>query len=113
MDIDGGDDVWRQLSILHEPVIPQVLERFGNGPKDPVPTLDLLDIVLKHKAYAARYSEYWASTVKHTGSGRAVDAVILPVAPHAAVIPGEYFHYGQYSCRCTARSRLAQATQGL
>ncbi|EXU97172.1 amidase domain protein [Metarhizium robertsii] len=89
LDIDGGDDVWRQLNILHEPVIPQVSERFGNGPKDPVPTLELLDIVLKHKAYVARYLEYWASTVKHTGTGRAVDAVILPVAPHAAVIPGD------------------------
>ncbi|KAK9443548.1 general amidase [Metarhizium brunneum] len=88
LDTDGGDDVWRQLNILYEPVIPQVSQHFGNGPKDSVPTLELLDIVLKHKAYAARYLEYWASTVKHTGTGRAVDAVILPVAPHAAVIPG-------------------------
>lgn len=75
-------------------MIPQVSERFGSGPKDPVPTLKLLDIVLKHKAYVARYLEYWASTIKYTGTGRAVDAVILPVAPHAAVVPGEYYHYG-------------------
>ncbi|EFY89514.1 general amidase [Metarhizium acridum CQMa 102] len=94
LDTGGGDDVWRQLNILHEPVIPQVSERFGNGPKDPVPTLELLDIVLKHEAYVARYLKYWASTITQTGTGRAVDAVILPVAPHAAVVPGEYYHYG-------------------
>lgn len=38
--------------------------------------------------------EYWNSTVKLTGTGRPVDTVIMPVAPHAAVIPDKYFHYG-------------------
>ncbi|KFG81149.1 hypothetical protein MANI_026556 [Metarhizium anisopliae] len=88
----SGDTVIEWEPPSHEEALAlNVSERFGNGPKDPVPTLELLDIVLKHKAYVARYLEYWASTDKHTGTGRAVDAVILPVAPHAAVIPGEYF----------------------
>lgn len=29
-------------------------------------------------------------------SGRPVDAVIMPVAPHAAVIPGKWRHYGKF-----------------
>ena len=28
--------------------------------------------------------------------GQIVDAVIMPVAPHAAVIPGKYYHVGVY-----------------
>ena len=28
--------------------------------------------------------------------GQVVDAVIMPVAPHAAVIPGKYYHVGLY-----------------
>lgn len=27
--------------------------------------------------------------------GQIVDAVIMPVAPHAAVIPGKYYHVGK------------------
>ena len=30
-------------------------------------------------------------------SGLLVDAVIMPVAPHAAVIPGKYYHTGEFS----------------
>ena len=28
--------------------------------------------------------------------GHAVDAVIMPVAPHAAVIPGKFYHTGEF-----------------
>ena len=30
-------------------------------------------------------------------TGQVVDAVIMPVAPHAAVIPGKYYHTGMSS----------------
>ena len=29
-------------------------------------------------------------------TGQIVDAVIMPVAPHAAVIPGKYYHTGEF-----------------
>lgn len=30
----------------------------------------------------------------YASEGQIVDAVIMPVAPHAAVIPGKYYHTG-------------------
>ncbi|KAJ3544536.1 hypothetical protein NM208_g2994 [Fusarium decemcellulare] len=46
-------------------------------------TLDGLD-------YERRYSDYWESTAG--SDDHTVDAVIMPVAPHAAVIPGRFYH---------------------
>lgn len=33
---------------------------------------------------------------KLTRAGQIVDAVLMPVAPHAAVIPGKFFHGGKF-----------------
>lgn len=38
--------------------------------------------------------DYWNSTANLTTTGKPVDAVICPTAPHAAVIPGKYRHTG-------------------
>jgi amidase len=75
-------------------VIPELADELGDGPSDPTPLLDYQATALQHKNYIARYLKYWESTIEHTGTGRVVDAVIMPVAPHAAVISGKYFHYG-------------------
>ncbi|OCL15205.1 amidase [Glonium stellatum] len=91
---DGGADLWKQLGLLHEPLIHQLAELFGTGPVEPTPLLEYQANSLKRKDYSARYMEYWNSTAEKTGTGRAVDAVILPVAPHAAVISGKFYHYG-------------------
>lgn len=53
-------------------------------------------MALRRKDYISRYLKYWNSTIEHTGTGRDVDDVILPVAPHAGVIPGNNFYYGQF-----------------
>jgi amidase len=34
----------------------------------------------------------------HASLGIVVDAVLMPVAPHAAVIPGKYYHTGMALC---------------
>ena len=86
--------MWKQLAILNEPLIPPMEEMYGDGPTDPMPVPEYQDYALKRTRYIARYMEYWNSTVKLTGTGRPVDTVIMPVAPHAAVIPNKYFHYG-------------------
>lgn len=93
LSADGGRDVWKQLNILHEPLIP-ALEEFRDGPRDPMSVLDYQEYALKRNRYIAEYMEYWNSTVAMTGTGRPVDAIIMPVAPHAAVVPGKYYHYG-------------------
>ena len=33
----------------------------------------------------------------HFSSGQAADAVIMPVAPHAVVVPGKFYHPGMKS----------------
>ena len=33
----------------------------------------------------------------HFSIGTVVDAVIMPVAPHAAVIPGKFYHPGMHN----------------
>ena len=71
------------------------------------------DLTIEGKAYNEAYYDYWNSITDHDGSlcppfhiistqltlapGQLVDAVIMPVAPHAAVIPGKYYHTGETS----------------
>ena len=43
------------------------------------------------------YMDYWNSTAELTGTGRPVDGVFCPPAPHAAVIPLKYRHVGYTS----------------
>ena len=68
------------------------------------------DLTVEGRNYEAAYSDYWNSTITSDGrfplecwsyetsdlaTGQIVDAVIMPVAPHAAVIPGKYYHTGE------------------
>lgn len=72
--------------------------------------LDFQDATLQGAEFEARYSDYWNSTGDDDGrsstdqvsktkvltshAGQLVDAFIMPVAPHAAVIPGKFYHMG-------------------
>lgn len=49
-------------------------------------------MTLEGLEYELAYSDYWNSTA--AVDDQIVDAVIMPVAPHAAVIPGKYYHTG-------------------
>lgn len=91
---DGGANVWEQLELSQEPLIPELHEIFDDKPHEPASLFEYQDNALKRRHYLTKYMEYWNSTADKSGTGRTVDAVILPVAPHAAVLPGEYFHYG-------------------
>lgn len=52
---------------------------------------------VQKRLYQKMYMDYWNSTDQLTGTRRPVDAIICPVAPHAAVIPGRYRHVGYTS----------------
>lgn len=74
--------------------------------------LEYQKLTIEGRDYEAAYCDYWNSTRCDKGmspagltsrplnlkqaAGQLVDAVIMPVAPHAAVIPGKYYHTGQY-----------------
>lgn len=72
--------------------------------------LDFQHATLQGIEFEARYSDYWNSTgnddgrpstahmptmkVLNSHAGQIVDAFVMPVAPHAAVIPGKFYHIG-------------------
>ncbi|KAI9696521.1 MAG: hypothetical protein M1820_008149 [Bogoriella megaspora] len=92
-EADGGADVFEQLALSGEPLIPELQRGFGNGPEPPLDVLQFYKNTIRLKDFRSRYQAYWSSTAMKTTTGRPVDAVILPLAPHAAVIPGKYVHY--------------------
>ncbi|PGH14985.1 hypothetical protein AJ79_02665 [Helicocarpus griseus UAMH5409] len=85
---DGHHDVHKQLNLSGEPLIPPLRETFGL--EEPMSLLEYQRLTLEGRDYEAAYSDYWNSLTEE--DGQAVDAVIMPVAPHAAVIPGKYYH---------------------
>ncbi|KAI0528190.1 amidase signature domain-containing protein [Xylaria bambusicola] len=87
---DGAHDIHEQLALSGEPLIPDLQESFKL--KRPMDLLRYQDLTLKGLQYETEYSDYWNSTAEE--DGQIVDAVIMPVAPHAAVIPGKYYHTG-------------------
>lgn len=52
---------------------------------------------VKKREYQKQYMDYWNSTAELTDTGRPVDGVICPAAPHAAVLPCKYDHTGYSS----------------
>ncbi|KAI0164097.1 amidase [Xylariaceae sp. FL1272] len=58
--------------------------------REPMNLLKYQDLTLQGLDYEAEYSDYWNSTADE--DGQKVDAVIMPVAPHAAVVPGKFYH---------------------
>ncbi len=95
-------------------MIPQQEEPFRL--RDPISLLEYHALTVEGRDYEAAYCDYWNSTAEEDGKlgittlflckiailsniGQIVDAVIMPVAPHAAVIPGKYFSAGALSTR--------------
>ncbi|KAI1429947.1 amidase signature domain-containing protein [Xylaria sp. FL1777] len=87
---DGAHDIHSQLDLSGEPLLPELGEAFTL--REPINLLAYQDLTLQGLQYEAEYSDYWNSTAEE--DGQIVDAVIMPVAPHAAVIPGKYYHAG-------------------
>ncbi|WEW57130.1 amidase [Emydomyces testavorans] len=85
---DGGHDIHKQLDLSGEPLIPQLRDSFAL--RKPISLLEYHALTIEGRDYEAAYSDYWNSTANE--DGQIVDAVIMPVAPHAAVIPGKYYH---------------------
>jgi len=90
---DGNSDVFTRLSLSGEPMIPQLVPYAPTGkPQPPKTAIEVAQSVQTMLRYRARHLAYWQSTASQTTTGRPVDAVLLPVIPSAAVIPGKLFH---------------------
>ncbi|EXJ69725.1 uncharacterized protein A1O5_06796 [Cladophialophora psammophila CBS 110553] len=87
---DGANDIHAQLDLSGEPLIPDLAAAFRL--KQPIGLLEYQDLTFQGLEYESQYSDYWNATAEE--DGQIVDAVIMPVAPHAAVIPGKFYHTG-------------------
>jgi amidase len=102
MEADGFADVHHQLSLSGEPPTAECRVEIGDKPRPPISLPDFFSLTLELKRYREEMADQWASTASQTRTGRPVDAVILPVAPHAGVLPGKYYTYS-YSSVMNAR----------
>ena len=87
---DGGHDIHKQLELSGEPIIPPLRQLFEPAP--PFSAVKIQELVIAARDSCDAYLEYWNSTA--TADGCEVDAFIMPVAPHAAVIPGRQVYIG-------------------
>lgn len=90
---DGRRDVVENAALSGEPLVPEIQALFANGTPEPIPLPDYYKNTLRLQDFRARYQAYWTSTAEKSATGRPVDAVILPVSPHAAVIRGKSYYY--------------------
>lgn len=91
--MDGGEDVLNDLALSGEPQLPQCFVVKAAH----MTALQISDLNIRKRRYQKAYLDYWNSTSELTRSGRPVDAIICPTAPHAAVIPGCFRHVGYTS----------------
>ncbi|KAF5557380.1 general amidase [Fusarium phyllophilum] len=92
LSADGAHDIHQHLKRSGEPLIPDLQD--GLNLKTPTELLEYQDLTIQGLEYERQYSDYWNSTAE--SDGQVVDAVLMPVAPHAAVIPGKFYH-GAYT----------------
>ncbi|KAL9085591.1 MAG: hypothetical protein Q9159_004630 [Coniocarpon cinnabarinum] len=85
---DGGHNIAAQLDLSGEPLVPPL--RKGFKLKEAMPVNEYQELTVEGRRYEETYLDYWNSFTEP--DGQIVDAVIMPVAPHAAVIPGRYYH---------------------
>ncbi|KAJ8133166.1 hypothetical protein O1611_g465 [Lasiodiplodia mahajangana] len=88
-----GPEAYDAMRASGEPIIPEITHLFPNGELKPlIPLPEYEQAVLHMKDFRARWNEYWKSSAKRTTSALPVQAVISPVTPYAAVLPGKFYH---------------------
>lgn len=89
--MDGGTDFKYHLDLSGEDQPSQVIVK-KDGIELKASGIAALNIAKRE--YQKQYMDYWNRTAELTGTGRPVDGVFCPLAPHAAVIPNQYKHVG-------------------
>lgn len=92
--MDGGTDFKHHFGLSGESQAQQVVVD-ENGVELKASEIAALNIAKRE--YQKLYMDYWNSTADLTDTGRPVDGVLCPLAPHAAVIPTQYKHVGYTS----------------
>lgn len=85
--MDGGTNIQYHLGLSGETRAEQIIVG-QSGIQFNASEIAALNVAKRE--YQKRYMDYWNSTADITGTGRPVDGVFCPVAPHASAIPGHY-----------------------
>lgn len=84
-----------------EPLADQISGNYGFAPVEEKTATEIARINVEKRTYQKEYMDYWNSTSSRTKTGKPVDAFIMPVAPFAAAIPGQYEYHGTPPSRPT------------
>ncbi|KAJ5173158.1 hypothetical protein N7492_005751 [Penicillium capsulatum] len=93
-DMDDGTDLRHHLGLSGEPRPKQVIV-CDSRPELKASEIAALNVAKRE--YEKEYMDYWNSTAALTETGRPVDGVLCPIAPHAAAIPEHYRSLGYTS----------------
>ncbi|KIK70774.1 hypothetical protein GYMLUDRAFT_254100 [Collybiopsis luxurians FD-317 M1] len=80
-----GEPVIQSMSLDSQIAVEGGFDHTSN----PISAYQLWQIHKKKRDLREEYLQFWEDTVKDTGTGRAVDAIISPVAPNAAIGHGK------------------------
>lgn len=90
----AGNSVRAAVEASGEPPIHQLADLFKGPEGKPLSTSQFWDLCTRREQFQRQYHDYWRSTRELTVSKRAVDGVIMPVAPHTAAPEGSFKYYG-------------------
>ena len=93
----AGEVIRKAVRASGEPPIPQIASLFSGTESTSCSTAEFWSLCQSREKFRQEYQEYWDSTKDLTLSGRPVDGVILPVAPHAAPPEGNFKYYGEWN----------------
>ncbi|MCJ1262208.1 Acetamidase [Lobaria immixta] len=91
---DGGADVHKALGLSGEPISPQVARIYGSEQFQAFSADEIAATNIAKREYQKEYMDYWNSTKDLTGTGRPVEAFIMPCAPFPAARIDAYHHLG-------------------
>ncbi|SPN97375.1 uncharacterized protein DNG_00889 [Cephalotrichum gorgonifer] len=79
VNADGNYDVPVQLALSGEPFIPELSDSFvNNSASEPLNAICIEKLVQRLWAFRNEYNDYWVSTAALSGTGRPVDALLMP-----------------------------------
>lgn len=91
---DGGADIHNALGLSGEPISPQVANLYGSEQLEEMGASEIAATNVAKREYQKEYMDYWNSTKDLTGTGRPVEAFIMPCAPSPAVRINGSNYYG-------------------
>lgn len=91
---DGARDLYNSFQLSGETPASNIAKAFGHELGEEQTASAIAANNVRKRELQKQYMEYWNSTENETGTGRPVDAVIMPVAPFAAARPGRFPYFG-------------------